>query len=200
MSFRAVRGVAQVGKYELRARLGRGTFGLVYVAHDPDLDRPVALKLLDPAFASNPDILQRFLREARATARIAHPGVVTVLDAGCAPAGSGIVAFIAMELLGGESLASRLARSGRLAPATAVEIARQVACALEAAHRADVLHRDLKPDNIHLVPDPASPTGERVKVLDFGLAKLGNHGHTALNTVFGTPRYMSPEQSRSTGE
>src|ERR1700749_977546 len=105
-----------------------------------------------------------------------------------------------MELLAGESLSARLSRSMQFAPEAAVEIARQVASALEAAHRVDVLHRDLKPDNIYLVPDPAMPEGERVKVLDFGLAKLGQDGHTETQLVFGTPRYMSPEQCRSAAQ
>ncbi|HWU87394.1 MAG TPA: serine/threonine-protein kinase, partial [Kofleriaceae bacterium] len=190
----------RVGKYELRAKLGMGTFGLVFTARDADLDRDVALKVLNPTHLSNRDVLQRFLQEARASARIAHPGIVTVFDFGRVPTSFGETAFITMELLGGESLTSRLNRSGRLSPELACEIARQVASALDAAHRADVLHRDLKPDNIYLVPDPAVPSGERVKVLDFGLAKLGRHGHTLMNTVFGTPRYMSPEQCRSSGE
>jgi hypothetical protein len=190
----------RVGKYELREKLGMGTFGLVFRAHDTDLDRDVALKVLNPTHISNRDVLLRFLQEARASARILHPGIVTVFDFGRVPTSFGDTAFITMELLGGESLTSRLNRSGRLSQETACEIARQVASALDAAHRADVLHRDLKPDNIYIVPDPAVPSGERVKVLDFGLAKLGRHGHTMMNTVFGTPRYMSPEQCRSSGQ
>ena len=102
------------------------------------------------------------------------------------------VAFIAMELLEGESLTKRLARAGRLAPTTAAEVARQIAGALEAAHRAGVVHRDLAPNNIYLVHDSAVDAGERIKVLDFGLAKFINTSTTALSTVFGTPRYMSP--------
>jgi len=190
----------RVGKYELREKLGMGTFGLVFTARDTELDRDVALKVLNPAHITNRDVLLRFLQEARASARIYHPGIVTVFDFGRVPTTFGETAFITMELLGGESLTSRLNRSGRLSPDVACEIARQVASALDAAHRADVLHRDLKPDNIYLVPDPAVPSGERVKVLDFGLAKLGRHGHTMTNTVFGTPRYMSPEQCRSSGQ
>jgi serine/threonine protein kinase len=189
-----------VGKYELTHNLGQGTFGLVFTARDPDLDRAVALKVLNPAHATNRDLVQRFLQEARATARIAHPGVVTLLDFGRVPTSLGETAYITMELLQGESLTSRLTRCGRLPPGIAVEIARQVASALDAAHRVEVLHRDLKPDNIYLVADPAVASGERVKVLDFGLAKLGVHGHTLANTVFGTPRYMSPEQCRSSGQ
>jgi hypothetical protein len=190
----------RVGKYELREKLGMGTFGLVYTARDTVLGRDVALKVLNPTHATNRDVVQRFLQEARASARIQHPGIVTVFDFGCVPASTGDVAFITMELLAGESLTHRLNRSGRMSPEAACEIVRQVASALGAAHRADVLHRDLKPDNIYLVPDPAMPSGERVKVIDFGLAKLGRHGHTMANTIFGTPRYMSPEQCRSSGE
>ena len=189
--------LGRISKYELRDKLGRGAFGVVFTARDPSLDRDVALKVLRPTHLTNQDIVQRFLQEARATARIAHPGIVTIHDCGRVETNLGATAFIAMELLIGESLTSRLARSGRLAPETAAEVARQVASALEAAHRVDVLHRDLKPDNIYVVPDPAMPSGERIKVLDFGLAKLGREGHTQLQTVFGTPRYMSPEQCRS---
>ncbi len=187
----------RIGKYELREKLGQGTFGLVFVARDTDLDRDVAIKLLNPEHQTNTDILHRFLQEARASARILHPGIVTVLDCGKVGTAIGDSAYIVLELLQGESLTSRLARSGKLAPSSAIEIARQIASALDAAHRADVLHRDLKPDNVYLVPDPAVPSGERVKVLDFGLARIGASRHTMMNTVFGTPRYMSPEQCRS---
>jgi len=189
----------KVGKYELRDKLGRGAFGVVYTARDPNLDRDVAIKVLRPTHLTNPTIVARFLQEARATARISHPGIVTIHDCGQVETSLGLTAFIAMELLTGESLTARLLRSGGRFPAdVAIEVVRQVASALEAAHRADVLHRDLKPDNIHLVPDPAMHNGERVKVLDFGLAKLGHDGPTQLQNIFGTPRYMSPEQCRST--
>ncbi len=190
----------RVGKYQLGEKLGQGAFGFVFVAWDPDLDRDVAIKVLNPTHLGNPDIVQRFLQEARAAARIAHPGIVTMHDCGKVESSIGATAYLTMELLTGESLTNRLARSGRLAPGAAIEIARQVASALDAAHRADVLHRDLKPDNIFLVPDPAMPSGERVKVLDFGLAKLGHTGQTRIQSVFGTPRYMSPEQCRSTAQ
>jgi serine/threonine protein kinase len=191
---------SRIGKYELEEKLGQGTFGVVHTARDTELDRRVALKILNPSHNDNDDILHRFLQEGRAAARVSHPGIITVLDSGrFTPPGGGEIAYIAMERLEGESLASRLKRSGRLAPETAAEIGRQVASALDAAHRAGVLHRDLKPDNIYLVPDTAVAAGERVKVLDFGLAKLANASTTALNTVFGTPRYMSPEQCRSSG-
>ncbi|MEO8702339.1 MAG: serine/threonine-protein kinase [Kofleriaceae bacterium] len=186
-----------MGKYELKDKLGQGTFGLVFTARDTDLDRDVAIKILNPSHQTNGDILHRFLQEARASARIAHPGIVMVLDCGKIATSIGDTAWIVLELLQGESLTNRLARSGKIAAANAVEIARQIASAIDAAHRCDVLHRDLKPDNVYLVPDPAMASGERVKVLDFGLAKLGASRHTTANTVFGTPRYMSPEQCRS---
>ena len=195
-SFVATPGKTVAGKFELREKIAQGTFGVVFTARDKNLDRDVAVKLLNPAHVSNRDIVQRFLLEARAAARIAHPGIVTMFDCGVIE-GSTTGAYIAMELLQGESLTARLQEHGRLAPAVAVEVARQVASALDAAHEARVLHRDLKPDNIYVVPDPAVAGGERIKVLDFGLAKLGDTGQTQMHSVFGTPRYMSPEQCRS---
>lgn len=156
--------LGHIGKYTLRDKLGRGAFGVVFTARDPSLDRDVAIKVLRPTHLANQEIVQRFLQEARATARIAHPGIVTIHDCGQVETNLGATAFIVMELLAGESLASRLVRGGRLPPEAAIEIVRQVASALEMAHRVDVLHRDLKPDNIYLVPDPAMPSGERVKI------------------------------------
>jgi eukaryotic-like serine/threonine-protein kinase len=194
----AVLRLTRLGKYELTGQIGHGSFGDVYTARDTELDREVALKILNPSHHGDEEAMHRFLLEGRAAARIAHPGIVTVHDCGrLVPDGGEALAYIAMERLIGESLAQRLARAGRLAPAEAAEIARQVAAALEAAHRADVLHRDLKPDNVFLVADPAVPAGERAKVLDFGLAKIGTSRHTRLGSVFGTPLYMSPEQCRS---
>ncbi len=190
-----------IGKYQLLERLGQGAFGLVFIAYDTELEREVALKILNPAHLTNADVLSRFLQEARTTARISHPGIVTVLDCGQIITQAGdTTAFIAMELMHGESLTERLARHRRLTATQAIEIVRQIASALEAAHRVEVLHRDLKPDNIYLVHDPAVPSGERVKVFDFGLAKLGRVGQTQVESIFGTPRYMSPEQWRSSAQ
>ncbi len=187
----------QIGRYVLVDKLGQGSFGLVFRARDTVLDRMVAIKVLNPAHQYNADVLRRFLQEALASARVVHPGIVTVHDFGTVPTSIGETAYIVLELLQGESLISRVTRTGRLPVAWAVEIIRQVASALDTAHRAGVLHRDLKSENIYLVADPAAVNGERVKVLDFGLAKVGTSQHTQLNTVFGTPRYMSPEQCRS---
>ncbi|MEO8701846.1 MAG: serine/threonine-protein kinase, partial [Kofleriaceae bacterium] len=189
-----------IGKYELGRKLGQGSFGLVYVAQDTKLDREVAIKLVHPSLVANAEVVRRFVVEARSAAKIVHPGIVTVYECGQVDD----VAYIAMELLHGESLSDRLARAGQLAAETAAEIGRQLASALEAAHRAGVIHRDLKPDNIFLVTDPAMPEGERVKVLDFGIAKLAGLPASAVQTqslmVFGTPRYMSPEQCRSAAQ
>jgi serine/threonine-protein kinase len=194
----------QIGKYTLRRKLGQGGFGSVFAGYDESLEREVALKILNAEHKASDDVMRRFLQEARLAARIGHPGITTVFE--CAQiSNTGTItdgiAYIAMELLDGESLAHRLHRSGRMTTATAMEIARQIASALEAAHKAGIVHRDLKPDNIFLVKDPAVPGGERVKVLDFGIAKLhhtqSSSVHTQTNEVFGTPRYMSPEQCRS---
>jgi hypothetical protein len=193
--------LTRIAKYELIDKIGHGSFGMVYTAQDTELDREVALKILNPSHNGDDEALHRFLREARAAARVAHPGIVTVYDCGRHAMDDGDeLAYIAMERLSGESLTHRLERTGRMAPQAAAEIARQVASAIDAAHRAEVLHRDLKPDNVFLVPDPVVPSGERAKVLDFGLAKIGSTRHTRLGAMFGTPLYMSPEQCRGSAD
>lgn len=199
----------RAGKYELVQPLGAGGFGLVFLARDHELGRDCALKFLRPEHTGNAGHVQRFLQEARAAARIHHPGIVTVFEAGqLPPTGSGAdgMVYIAMEMLHGESLADRLKR-GALSVADAIAIARQIASAVGEAHRIGIVHRDLKPENVFLVPDPEMVSGERVKVLDFGIAKLaeaeaeaGNRIHTGTYAVLGSPRYMSPEQCRSTAE
>jgi eukaryotic-like serine/threonine-protein kinase len=186
-----------LGKYRLGKKLGEGAFGLVFIARDTGLDRDVALKFLRAHHVSNPQVLERFFQEARSAAKLSHPGIVTVYELGTARDGT---VFIAMELLRGESLHDRLRRVGKLSPDTALEICRQIASVLQAAHQAGIVHRDLKPDNIFLTVDPTMPGGERVKVLDFGIAKLASPQATTIQTgslVIGTPRYMSPEQCSS---
>ncbi|MCW5807588.1 MAG: serine/threonine protein kinase [Deltaproteobacteria bacterium] len=192
---------SKIGKYVLKQQLGAGGFGMVFVAHDHDLARDVALKFLLAQHTANPDLVQRFLAEARAAAQIQHGGIVTVYECGQIADGA---AFIAMELLLGESLEDRIEKVGAMPPEIAVEIARQIASALAAAHERNIVHRDLKPANVFLVPDRSTRLGERVKVLDFGIAKLGEGQRGATSSVqtgslmiFGTPRYMSPEQCRS---
>ncbi|MEO8702337.1 MAG: protein kinase [Kofleriaceae bacterium] len=191
-------------RYEVGERLGKGGFGVVHVAKDIELGREVAIKFLKPEYQSRTQVVQRFLQEARAAARIGHPGIVTVFECGqIAGTNSRIdgTAYIVMERLIGQSLADRITAKGRLAPAVAIGIARQLATALAAAHAASIIHRDLKPDNVYLLRDQAVVGGERVKILDFGVAKLAeksdNDVHTHSQMMLGTPRYMAPEQARS---
>jgi serine/threonine-protein kinase len=176
--------------------------GAVYLAVHPGIGRKAAVKVLHPELARDRDIVTRFLNEARAANAIRHPGIVEIFDSGTLDSGA---PYIVMELLEGESLTSRLLR-GRLPLDQCLEIARQAAAALGAAHAQGIVHRDLKPDNLFLVPDALEPERERVKVLDFGIAKLnpGSIGAGSVRTrtgaVLGTPVYMSPEQCRGTRE
>jgi len=182
----------RVGRYEILAPLGAGAMGEVYHARDPDLDRPVAIKILTSSRATGPQ-LERFQREARAVARITHPHICTVYDVGQV----GGVPFLVMELLEGETLAARL-EQGPLPLDRSLGFAGQIAAALDAAHRRGVIHRDLKPSNVML-------TAGGVKLLDFGLAKLKDIKDTVdgsteslllteQGTVLGTVPYMAPEQ------
>jgi tRNA A-37 threonylcarbamoyl transferase component Bud32 len=193
-----------IGRYEVAERLGKGGFGVVHLARDRELGREVAIKFLKPEFLTRPELVQRFLQEARAAAKIGHPGIVTVFECGIV-SGTGLrvdgTAYIVMERLHGESLADRIDDRGKLGATVAIAITRQLADALAAAHAAGIIHRDLKPDNVFLVPDPAVVGGERVKILDFGVAKLAEPSdvgiHTHSKMMLGTPRYMAPEQARS---
>jgi serine/threonine protein kinase len=192
-----------VGNYRVTKLLGEGGMGAVYLAEHPGIGRKAAVKVLHPDLTRHTDIATRFFNEARAANAIHHPGIVEVLDFGTLPTG---VSYIVMEFLDGDSLAKRLRTGGRPPVATALEYARQAAAALGAAHDAGIVHRDLKPDNLYVVPDPRNPGREMIKVLDFGIAKLGagptNPGSvkTRTGTIMGTPVYMSPEQCRGTKE
>ncbi len=192
------------GRYVVGERIGRGGFGVVHLGRDSELGRDVAIKFLRPEYLTREQVVQRFLQEARATATIGHPGIVTVFECGVVT-GTGEradgTAYIVMERLQGESLAARIEDKGRFPIAAAIAIGRQLAAALGAAHDASIIHRDLKPDNVFLLPDAAVVGGERAKILDFGIAKLADPGaggvHTHSQMILGTPRYMSPEQARS---
>jgi eukaryotic-like serine/threonine-protein kinase len=192
-----------VGSYQVVGKIAEGGMGVVYRAHHPMLGKVAAIKVLLPEFSANQDIVNRFFNEARAATAIRHPGIVEIYDFGYLPNGMG---YIVMEFLDGEPLARRMAQQGRLDERTALSIIRGSASALAAAHAKGIVHRDLKPDNIFLVPDPDMPTGERPKLLDFGIAKLadnqrpGEHSaRTRTGAVMGTPTYMSPEQCRGAG-
>jgi serine/threonine-protein kinase len=184
-----------IDRYTVEAELGSGGFGAVYRARHVVLGRPVALKVLHPSRASDVEVVQRFLREARAIAGLGSPNIVQVLDADVASDGR---AFLAMELLEGEDLAHRLGR-GRMPKHEAMRIARDVLAALHVAHGQGVVHRDLKPGNVFLA---RQPSGETIaKVLDFGISKVRTESPadelTRTGTILGTPQYMAPEQFKS---
>jgi serine/threonine-protein kinase len=188
-----------LGNYRIVSTIGEGGMGVVYRAEHVLIGRKVAVKLLQPRMSHDAELVDRFFTEARAAAMIQHPGLVELFDFGYHEDGR---AYIVMELVEGESLTARLARDGRLPLDLALVIARQMASALHAAHEQGIVHRDLKPENIFLVPDAESPVKLRVKVLDFGIAKLlGVEEERSVKTktgaVFGTPRYMSPEQCKN---
>jgi Tol biopolymer transport system component len=186
----------KIGPYEIVGWLGAGGMGEVYRARDPRLGREVALKLIPETFATDASRVQRFEQEARAAGQLNHPNILAVYDVGV-HAGA---PYIVSELLEGETLRSRLQR-GALPARKAVDCARQIAEGLAAAHDRNIVHRDMKPDNVFIVSDG------RVKILDFGIAKLTRPSddaasHTGFPTetepgmVVGTAGYMSPEQVR----
>lgn len=180
--------LGRLGPYRVLALLGQGGMGVVLRAHEPALDRPVALKVLRPGMVAVPTATERFLREARAAAALKHPHVVTIYQVGEDRG----VSFLAMEYLEGESLDSRIRRDGRLSVAEVLRIGHETALGLAAAHTRGLVHRDIKPANLWL----EGPAGQ-VKILDFGLARVqadpARLTHEGL--VVGTPAYMPPEQA-----
>jgi serine/threonine-protein kinase len=177
---------AQIGRYKILGELGRGAMGIVYRAQDPALDRVVALKtiILSDDADGREDYQKRFALEARAAGKLTHPNIVTTHDFG----EEGDVAYMAMELLEGTDLRTRL-KSGKLPTAEALHIAVQVADGLGFAHERGVVHRDIKPGNIMLLE-----RGD-VKIMDFGIARMRSDDYkTSTGLVLGTPRFMSPEQ------
>jgi uncharacterized protein (TIGR02266 family) len=172
--------------YRIERKLGSGAVGAVYLAEQVALSRPVALKVLSGARARSSEYQARFVREARAVARLVHPNAVQVYDVGQADG----YHYIALEFVDGQTLAELLERRGRLPWRAALEICRQAASSLARAHEMGIIHRDIKPENLML-----SRRGE-VKVTDFGLARLGGDPSiTHHGTILGTPFYMSPEQA-----
>lgn len=188
-----------IRQYKVLRLLGSGGMGEVYEAVDEQLGRKVAIKVLLPKFAEDPEVVARFFNEARSVNLISHPGLVQVFEFG-KMSGGGV--FMVMEYIAGVTLRDRLKASERLAEMDALQISLQLASALAATHAKDIVHRDLKPGNVMILPDPTMPTGERVKLLDFGIAKLGaqsareDQPRTKTGLSIGTPAYMSPEQCR----
>ena len=174
-------------RYRLDRVLGRGGMAVVHLAEDTELGRAVAVKVLADHVAGDPQIRERFLREARLAARLSHPNLVGVYDFGQEDGRP----FIVMELVPGEPLDRLIARDGRLSPARAVELVLQACAGLEHAHAAGLVHRDVKPHNL-LVRDDGV-----VKLADFGIARVRDLQRlTQTGTVLGTAAYLSPEQAR----
>jgi serine/threonine protein kinase len=187
-------------RYLLQKKLGEGGMGAVYLATHNVLEKQVALKVLHGEFARKPDLVERFMQEAKAASRIRHENVIDISDFGTTPEG---LVFFAMELLKGRDLHEEIARArlaGQLLPwERSKKIFLQICAALSAAHGLGIIHRDLKPENIYLIEFLGDP--DFVKLLDFGIAKLtevadGERKLTRTGMLFGTPEYMSPEQAR----
>jgi len=189
---------SMLGPYPVERELGRGGMGVVYLARDPRLDRPVAIKVLPEALALNPDNLARFEREAKLLAAVNHPNVASIFGVEEVNGQR----LLVMEYVAGDTLSERITR-GALPIAEALDVARQMAAGIEAAHEGGIIHRDLKPGNIKITPEGV------VKVLDFGLAKGAaasstdlaqsptlTYSPTAIGVILGTAGYMSPEQAR----
>jgi serine/threonine protein kinase len=194
----------QIGNLRILALIGRGGMGAVYLAEHEWLKRKAAVKVLLPELSGRVDLLHRFLLEARETARLRHSSFVEIFDSGELPNGR---AYLAMEYLVGESLASLLCRrpETRLPWDLALTVARHIATGMNVAHQQQIIHRDLKPENIFLHISDVSEHGTVVKILDFGIAKLTTLSRanpatrTRTGSLVGTPLFMSPEQCRGSG-
>jgi serine/threonine-protein kinase len=175
------------GRYELGRQLGAGGMARVYLGHDRLLDREVAVKVLSEPYASDPNFVERFRREASAAAGLNHPNIVAVYDRGEADGSY----YIVMEFLAGPDLKQVIRSRAPLPPTEAIDAAQQILAALGAAHRRDVVHRDVKPQNVLVAEDG------HLKVTDFGIARAGAESDmTEAGSVIGTAQYLSPEQAR----
>jgi serine/threonine-protein kinase len=174
----------RLGKYEMHQLLGEGAMGIVWKAYDTVLRRYVALKLLSSSFRKTKDMQERFLREARAAGAIQHSNIVTVYDLGESEG----QLYIAMELVEGRDLSDMIALRDPLALERKLDIVIEVLAGLHFAHQRGVIHRDVKPSNVRVMPDG------RVKIMDFGIARLQKADATGSGAIVGTPTYMAPEQ------
>jgi serine/threonine-protein kinase len=181
------------GRYRLGAVIGQGGMAEVHRGRDVRLGRDVAIKLLRSDLARDPSFQGRFRREAQAAASLNHPSIVAVYDTGQDQTGNETTPYIVMEYVEGRTLRDVLATEGRLLPQRAMEITAQICAALEQAHRAGIVHRDIKPGNVMLTP------GGEVKVMDFGIARAVTGSSATMTqtaSVIGTAHYLSPEQAR----
>ncbi len=184
-----------VGRYQIKSRIGQGAMANVYRAYDPEIQRELAIKVLNQQFRKDPECVSRFLQEARAAGSLSHPNIVTIYDVGEAQG----FPYIAMELLNGQPLDVVMRERGAFDPADVLNIGVQLSDALAYAHQLGIVHRDIKPSNVMLSQDGRTP-----KILDFGIARVSQATadadatrlmHTQVGQVIGTPRYMSPEQA-----
>jgi serine/threonine protein kinase len=184
----------KIGRYEVTSELGRGGMGIVYKAVDPMLERELAIKILPPKKLSK-DLIERFLREARAVAKLDSPYIVKIFDIGEQPDGDNRIYYIVMEFVRGKTLGEHFSEGppGNFDELwDRLEIFDQVLEAIDYAHEQGVIHRDLKPDNLMVTPN------ERVKIMDFGLAFFaGSHSLTRADQIMGTVAYFSPEQAKA---
>lgn len=185
-----------VGKYRVIRQIGQGGMGAVYEAFDDKIKNRIAIKVLKTDHAANVQVVMRFINEAQIANSVCHPGIVKVFDHGYLPTGE---AYLVMEFVAGESMRERL-RQG-CSEEQVVRWGRQIASILAAVHEVGVVHRDLKPDNLMLTGDPDVPGGERIRILDFGIARITRPEEfgdpvqmTATGMLIGTPSYMAPEQ------
>ncbi len=199
-----------IGSYRVLGKLGQGGMGTVFRAVNEQIGRNAAIKVMRQHFAQTAEVAKRFLNEARAVNLIRHPSLVEIFEFGQLASGA---PYLVMEFLEGESLQQRRQkRGGAIAEFEAKNLIRQVALAVAAAHAKGIIHRDIKPDNLMIIADPIAPGGERIKLLDFGIAKvsapapgLSNDGDatqldTHVGSLMGTPTYMAPEQFHGAGQ
>jgi len=174
-------------RYKIQEKLGGGGMAIVYMAQDTFLNRLVTIKILRPEFTSDEDFVARFRREAQAVASLSHPNIVNIHDVGQEDA----IHYLVMEYVHGDNLKNVIKQKGRLEPVEAVRIAVQVSEALDHAHQNNIVHRDVKPQNILITADG------RAKLTDFGIAMEATAATiTKTDTVMGSVHYLSPEQAR----
>lgn len=177
-------------RYRVRGFIGKGSYARVYLAEDEETGNPVAVKVMEKPFRDDANARRRFLQEALAIIKVGHPNIVRVLEAGIRPDDQ--APYLVMEFLFGEPVGTHLRRDGALSLEIALPALRQAAAGLAAAHERNIIHRDVKPDNLFFIGEPGDPYD--LKVLDFGFSKLQTSKLTAAGIILGTPAYMAPEQ------